>query len=345
LKQVKAYGIRYGNNLGGYASIIIPLNDNEGQIRSIQYISVGSDGTIYKSFHTGGETKGNYFVIGNITNGQPFYVSEGYATGASPHEAVGIPVVVAFYSGNISPVIDNLRKLYPESKITILADDDRNTFIEKGINPGKEAAEKASNQYGCHFILPEFPDDFMINGKRPTDFNDLHVHFGLDKLKEILNKQSQFTSINRESEVWDIPTPLPDELPKVAIFKEDMLPEVLYGWLWDIADRMQIPPDFSAATAIVVLSSLIGRKIGILPKKFDDWLVVPNLWGAIVGRPSLLKSPAISEVMKPLERLIADASKEYQTKLSGYELEEMAHKARKEAYQTRLKTAARKKKQ
>jgi hypothetical protein len=38
----------------------------------------------------------------------------------------------------------------------------------------------------------------------------------------------------------------------------------------------------------------------------------PNLWGAVVGRPSLLKSPALAEVMKPLGRLVAEAYEEYQ---------------------------------
>jgi hypothetical protein len=28
----------------------------------------------------------------------------------------------------------------------------------------------------------------------------------------------------------------------------------------------------------VVAGSLIGRKVGIHPKRQDDWLVVPNLW-------------------------------------------------------------------
>lgn len=59
-----------------------------------------------------------------------------------------------------------------------------------------------------------------------------------------------------------------------------------------------------------------------------------------MGRPSLLKSPAIAEVIKLLDRLILDASKEYQAKLDTYELQEMAVKARKEAYQDRLKKAA-----
>ena len=35
--------------------------------------------------------------------------------------------------------------------------------------------------------------------------------------------------------------------------------------------------------------------------------MIPNLWGAVVGRPSLLKSPTIDEVMKPLKQLADEA--------------------------------------
>ena len=45
----------------------------------------------------------------------------------------------------------------------------------------------------------------------------------------------------------------------------------------------------------------------IRPKRHDDWTVVPNLWGAIVARPGMLKTPALREVLKPLRNLAAKA--------------------------------------
>jgi hypothetical protein len=69
LKGVKNYGLRFGDNEKGYSSIIISLRNTVGEIRSLQYISVGQDGRVYKIFHTGAEKRGNYFVIGSIVNG------------------------------------------------------------------------------------------------------------------------------------------------------------------------------------------------------------------------------------------------------------------------------------
>jgi hypothetical protein len=139
---------------------------------------------------------------------------------------------------------------------------------------------------------------------------------------------------------WEDPVPLPEGLPPVALLDPAMLPEPLRGWIVDISERMQIPPDFTAVGAVVVAGSLIGCKLGILPKRRDDWLVVPNLWGAVVGRPSLMKSPALAEVMKPLARLIAEAYEDYREAMLAYEMDVMVADATKAALKDELKGAA-----
>ena len=92
----------------------------------------------------------------------------------------------------------------------------------------------------------------------------------------------------------------------------------------DIAERMQCPPDFIAAAAIVALGSVIGRRCGIRPKRHDDWTVVPNLWGAVIGRPGVLKSPAIQEALRPLHRLEAEAGEAHAAAMRAFEGERAA---------------------
>ena len=106
---------------------------------------------------------------------------------------------------------------------------------------------------------------------------------------------------------WPDPEALPDALPPVDPFDADLLPEALSAWVMDIAHRMQCPADFPAVAAIVAISSLIGARAVIKPKEFDDWQVVPNQWGLIVGRPGAMKSPALSAALGPLDRLQAAA--------------------------------------
>lgn len=120
------------------------------------------------------------------------------------------------------------------------------------------------------------------------------------------------------AEPWGEPLPLPTGLPPVAPFTDTLLPEALRAWVVDIAERMQCPPDYPAVAAIVSMGAVIGRQLGIRPKRRDDWLVVPNLWGAIVGRPSLMKTPALAESRKMLARLEIKAKEKHEAALADH---------------------------
>lgn len=102
---------------------------------------------------------------------------------------------------------------------------------------------------------------------------------------------------------WSIPTPLPNPLPPVDVFYPELLPTTLRAGVMDIAQRMQCPPDFVAAGLLVFLSSLVGARIVIRPKEFDDWRLVCQLWGLAIGPPGVKKSPAIGAVIKYLQKL------------------------------------------
>ncbi|WP_455476532.1 DUF3987 domain-containing protein [Bartonella sp. B17] len=44
----------------------------------------------------------------------------------------------------------------------------------------------------------------------------------------------------------------------------------------------------------------MGNGVRVVPKQHDDWMIVPNLWGVIIGRPSTMKSSAIKSALAPL---------------------------------------------
>lgn len=124
------------------------------------------------------------------------------------------------------------------------------------------------------------------------------------------------------------PVALPDDLPAVMPFDFDLLPLSLRPWVLDIAERIQCPPDFPAVAAVLVLASVVGRKVCIRPKRQDEWLVVPNLWGAVVGRPGIMKTPALAESMKVLQRLEAEAKAHYDVENEAFEASSLVRDAR-----------------
>jgi putative DNA primase/helicase len=160
-KKIKNY-----SNVGvAYGCLIIPAY-RDGEIASAQMISLDS-----KKFLTGaGASKDTYHVIGNPNNADKIAIVEGYATGASIHEATGLPVVVAFGTSGLPAVTKYVRKKNSNALLIICADNDES---EAGINAAQNAIKGVSNA-----IIRLCP----IN----TDFNDLHCEQGLQAVRDVI---------------------------------------------------------------------------------------------------------------------------------------------------------------
>lgn len=162
-KDIKGYGIRQDGEV-----LLIPVRGIDGKLHSLQTIT--PDG--FKRFK--GRMKGCYHSIGKPTG--RLIVCEGYATGASIHEATGDAVAVAFNAGNVALVATALHRKYPELIIVIAADDDWRT---EG-NPGLTYAKLAALAVGGYIVVPQFPTD---RPPKATDFNDLAALAGLDAVR------------------------------------------------------------------------------------------------------------------------------------------------------------------
>ena len=171
-KKIRAYGLRQLNQM-----LLVPIQDALGRLVNLQFIT--TDGA--KRFKSGGMVKDCYMVIGELT--ESAFICEGYATGATIHEATGAGVVVAFNTGNLSPVIKSLRSSHPDLRLTIAADNDRRTTGNPGLTKGSEAARS----FNLPMVYPVFTDD-----QRGSDFNDLAALVGLeDVAKQLKLNQSE----------------------------------------------------------------------------------------------------------------------------------------------------------
>lgn len=138
---------------------------------------------------------------------------------------------------------------------------------------------------------------------------------------------------------WPAPEPLPDTLPPLPSMTAAMIPEPLREWVSDVAERAQVPLEYPAVGAIVALAAIVGRSLGIRPKREDDWPVVPNLWGGIVGPPGVLKTPALQEMLKPLQRLEEKARKTYEIEMQAFETERILRKVQRDITEKGIKDA------
>jgi hypothetical protein len=141
----------------------------------------------------------------------------------------------------------------------------------------------------------------------------------MNELKAIPLEEAE----RREAEsIWPVPLPIVSQLPAVEAFGAELLPEPLRDCVLDVADRQQAPPDFVAVTAICGLSAVLGNKVKIRPKQHDDWEVTPNLWGAIIGPPSAMKSPTMRSALGPVYAIQDQLREAWESGLSSKEVDD-----------------------
>ena len=173
-------GIKVHDARISHGNLVLPLRDSAGVLHSLQFIDI--DGN--KRFLSGGRVQGNYSWIGEEKPDGVLCITEGFATGASVHEATGYTVAVTFFADNLNPVAETLRKKFPDLNIIVCADDDYHT----SGNPGKTKGIEAARNISGYLVFPDFGPN------RPhgaTDFNDLHLKQGLDAVRHCIEAALQ----------------------------------------------------------------------------------------------------------------------------------------------------------
>ncbi|QTL94223.1 DNA primase TraC [Aeromonas jandaei] len=142
----------------------MPVFNASTRLQSLQHIDESGN----KRFHRGLSLKGGFLLLGHSPkSGAPVLLCEGYATGATLFESLGMPVAIAFSAGNLLEVGRIMRTLY-NSKLWVCADNDHATVG----NPGLTKARAAAYQLHGRLIVPptipgitDFNDLFCLSGK------------------------------------------------------------------------------------------------------------------------------------------------------------------------------------
>ena len=176
--------------------IVIPMirydQPRELALKGVQIIM--PDGS--KQFTFGMEKTGTACRMGLPVVGEPVFVCEGWATGATLRQALNYryPVFVAFDAYNLPVVAEYIYGVLPSCPLIICADDDYKTTRKQGDhtiawNVGRIQGQVAMDgvmDAGAKLVCRTAPlfAATTARGDKDTDFNDLHRLEGIEAVTE-----------------------------------------------------------------------------------------------------------------------------------------------------------------
>lgn len=237
-KHVNNYGVRFNPQT---SDLIIPLADIKGNVKSLQIISAAPEKP--KLFFEGASLDGLFWSIALDTiKNEPnkiILLGEGYATMAKIYELTSLPCVAALSCYRLKEVAQILHKAYPKARIIVMADNDKETELKHGYNPGIRAADElVEAKLAQAVIAPKFR-----TFRDGTDWDDYAIKYG----NEVATKELH------EKIAWECLTELQK---KDALTRKKLLENI-----HDLDPRVQLPPQ-----------EFIG---GIFPRKFVTVLAAP----------------------------------------------------------------------
>lgn len=256
-RTMERYLLRKGVKIFGdlrewCGAVVLPLRSGDGELHSLQFIS--ADGS--KKFLSGGRVAGCFYTLADTSAG-PLVICEGYATGASIHEAAGLDVVCAMHAGNLNAVAAGLRKKFPGREIIIAADNDQFT----DGNPGITKATEVALTFNAKLAVPAFQDI----STHPTDFNDLHQLAGLAAVaQQILTAIAPELHAEPPKNVSNSAKTVPDDdvaAPVPEPFPIDCMPPNMAGMIRAVALAHRVPDALPGLMALALVAASLGKGV------------------------------------------------------------------------------------
>jgi phage/plasmid primase-like uncharacterized protein len=262
-------------------NLILPIYGPDGEICSVQ--TINDDGKT-KRFQYRAPTKGGRLNIG-LHLGRTI-VCEGFATGASIHDAVPDQVCITFSKGNMAVVA---RELASQNVPIVLAAD---------LNAAAEMTALAK-ELDCPVAIPT-----------DKDFNDQAQSQGVESVAITFNLALRAYAAAKkraddEAKAETAPLDLwarytPPSLPK------GVLPKIIEDFANARALQMGVDPGGLAMSALTACASVIKDSIRLKVKQHEKWTESARIWTMLIGDPSYKKSPIMRAATGKIKSLDAD---------------------------------------
>lgn len=148
--------LSYGLKTDAKGNLMIPLYDTNLSVVGLQYINDQGK----KLFLTGSRKSGSFFILGQevLKTSDTIYYAEGYATAASVHQDMAMPVFVAFDAYNLEKVTQAVFDKLKDRKHVFIADNDESKTGEKEAIKASKWIIKNKGMAEVH--MPETTGDY-----------------------------------------------------------------------------------------------------------------------------------------------------------------------------------------
>lgn len=273
-------------------NILLPVYDSDGDTQSVQTISPNGD----KLFQSGAPMKHGRLNFG-ICIGRTI-VAEGFATGASIHEAIPDRVTVAFSKHG---VIDMVRELHARGQGVAIASD-RNA-IDEMLALGKEL--------GVPVYAPPAPHD---------DFNDLAVDGGgAGAIKAVFAAKPLLADDVPEQKEKPEAANDDDDSDPIDIWarndppelREELVPPIIWRAAHQASELSGADVGGFAMAMLAVLGAALPDTVRVKVKRSEEWRESARPWVVLIGDPSYKKSPIMKIASRVISRMDSEMVKQY----------------------------------
>jgi phage/plasmid primase-like uncharacterized protein len=168
-----AKGIRPNGALQYKGSLLLPLVDFDGAVWSAQFIQADGRKANSKQSRRGK----TFFQLPGATD--LIFVTEGFSTGATVHEATGYSVYCAMGLSNVRWLTTELVQRFGSERVVIAADND----AHQANNPGLTVACQIADDLQVRVVWPD-----ATEGSK-TDWNDYHRKHGQSAVSAAITQQ------------------------------------------------------------------------------------------------------------------------------------------------------------
>lgn len=295
---------------------MIPFQDKEGRISSLQYISPSGE----KKYAEGSKSSRAFCPIIPIESARQILLTEGWATGHSLQqiapEVFEHAVVVSCGSvSNIPLVAEIFREKYPEKEI-IIAPDRPKSFTPS--DPVNIAVERCRDMGIDRVIYP-------LEMEKGDDWNDAVQAFSVEEIADDINRQLQEAKISKDEDVTEVfVEDSSQSIPEIENILENLdddpckdlsmehFPPVLKTYIESICETTEAHPIMIVMSVICSISAMVGKKAYMPDNEYFQNLY-PNIWSLCITKSGGFKSTALnkgSEIALEEDRRILQTMKD-----------------------------------